>query len=328
METKIKFRGKGLKRWVPLAGAMIIGLILAGASSAADYPANPIQLIVGYAPGGPASLGARIVADEVSKEIGVPVVLINKGGAQGSIAATLVARSKPDGYTILAGTSANLSAAFALLPDITYKLSDFMPIAQYIVHPMVIAVRNDAPWKTLQDFIDDAKRNPGKYKASSDGGGIAICLEALLQSANLKVPHMLSKGAAPNLKALLGGETQISAISFTSLLPQLEAKSVRILAANRRLKEYPDIRTIAELGYPEIAADFWNGFLVPAGTPAPIFEKLVEVFKKAITNPSTISKLKTAGFVTDYLGPKEFKEYLEKQYEIWMKLGTKYKIVE
>lgn len=212
--------------------SLILSLLFPSIGGALDYPQKPIQLVFGYVAGGPGSLAAHIVGDEVTKEIGVPVVVINKGGAQGTIAATLVARAKPDGYTILVGTSSNLSAGFALMPDITYKLSDFMPIAQHIIHPVMIAVRNDAPWKTLQDFVEDAKRNPDKYKASSDGGGIALYLEAFLQNAHLKVPHMLCKGAAPNLAALLGGQTHISAISLPPLLPQLEAGKVRLLAAS------------------------------------------------------------------------------------------------
>jgi tripartite-type tricarboxylate transporter receptor subunit TctC len=319
---KIRFGAK-----ISLTSA-ILGLIFTGPAAAFDYPNKAIQVVVGYAPGGPASLGARIVSEEVSKEIGVPLVIINKAGGQGSIAATFVAHAKPDGYTLLAGTSANLSAAFALLPDITYKLSDFMPIAQHIVHPLALAVRNDAPWKSLREFVEDARKNPGKYKASSDGGGIALCLEALLQSSNIKVPHMLCKGAAPNLQALLGGETQFSAISLPSLLPQLEAGKVRLLAISGKLKQFPNTPSIAEMGYTDVSRDFWNGFFAPAGTPQPVFEKLSQVFKKTITSSSTVAKLEKAGFIATYRDPKEFNDYLQREYEIWVKLGRQYKITE
>jgi tripartite-type tricarboxylate transporter receptor subunit TctC len=317
-----------LKWWRVLAGGLILGLILAGESAASEYPTKTIQMIIGYAPGGPASLGARIVSEEVSKAIGVPLVLINKPGAQGAIAATFAAAAKPDGYTLLVGTSANLSAAFALSPDITYKLSDFMPIAQHLVHPLVLAVRSDAPWKTLNDFVEDAEKNPGKYKASSDGGGISLCLEALLQTANLKVPHMLCKGAAPNLAALLGGETHISAISLPSLAAQLEAGKVRVLAATRRMKQFSNVPTIAESGYTDVSRDFWNGFFAPAGTPQPIFNKLVQAFEKVITNPQMREKLEKLDFIPTYLGPKEFEAYLQKEYEMWMKLGKNYKLLQ
>ena len=314
--------------WTGVVASALLVIIFAGPSAAAEYPNKAIQVVLGYAPGGPASLGARIVTEEVSKEIGVPLVIINKAGAQGSIAATFVAHAKPDGYTLLAGTSANLSAAFALLPDITYKISDFMPIGQHIVHPLALAVRNDAPWKSLREFVEDARKNPGKYKASSDGGGIALCLEAFLQTASIKVPHMLCKGAAPNLQALLGGETQFSAISLPSLLPQLEAGKVRLLAISGKLKDFPNTPSIEELGYTDVSRDFWNGFFAPAGTPQPIFEKLTQVFKKVITDPSTVAKLKKAGFIATYRGPKEFNDYLQREYEIWVKLGKQYKISE
>jgi tripartite-type tricarboxylate transporter receptor subunit TctC len=329
MNMKTKAWGRKVQFWAKISLISILwGLAFTGSGAALDYPSKAIQVVVGYAPGGPASLGARIVSEEVSKEIGVPLVIINKAGGQGSIAATFVARAKPDGYTLLAGTSANLSAAFALLPDITYKLSDFMPIAQHVVHPLALAVRSDAPWKSLREFVDDARNNPGKYKASSDGGGIALCLEALLQSSNIKVPHMLCKGAAPNLQALLGGETQFSAISLPSLLPQLEAGKVRLLAISGKLKQFPNTPSIAEMGYTDVSRDFWNGFFAPAGTPQPVFEKLSQVFKKTITSPSTVTKLEKAGFIATYRGPKEFNDYLQREYEIWVKLGSQYKISE
>jgi len=329
MNLKTKVRGSKIRFGVKVAlASAILGLIFTGSGAAFDYPNRAIQVVLGYAPGGPASLGARLVTEEVSKEIGVPLVIINKAGAQGSIAATFVARVKPDGYTLLAGTSANLSAAFALLPDVTYKISDFMPIAQHIVHPLALAVRSDAPWKSLREFVEDARKNPGKYKASSDGGGIALCLEALLQTANIKVPHMLCKGAAPNLQALLGGETQFSAISLPSLLPQLEAGKVRLLAISGRLKDFSNTPSIEEMGYTDVSRDFWNGFFAPAGTPQPVFEKLSQVFKKVIIDPSMVAKLKKAGFIATYRGPKEFNDYLQREYEIWVKLGKQYKISE
>ena len=180
----------------------------------------------------------------------------------------------------------------------------------------------------MREFVEDARKNPGKYKASSDGGGIALCLEALLQSSNIKVPHMLCKGAAPNLQALLGGETQFSAISLPSLLPQLEAGKVRLLAISGRLKQFPNTPSIAEMGYTDVSRDFWNGFFAPAGTPQPVFEKLSQVFKKTITSPSTVAKLEKAGFIATYRDPKEFNDYLQREYEIWVKLGKQYKISE
>lgn len=307
------------------ASILLVLLVPAG-GMAADYPAKAIQLVVGTPPGGPADAAARLIAEESSKELKVPVIVANKAGASGSISAAFVAGSKPDGYTILVGMSMSLSAGFALLPDIQYKLSDFAPIARHVVFPIVIAVRADAPWKTLREFIEDAGRNPDKYTSGSDGGGTALPWEAVLKTSNLRVAHTMYKGSAPNITALLGGHVGISATVLTPLLPQLAAKNVRILAASGRMKEFPDVPTLRELGYRDAPEDFWNGFLAPAGTPGPIVEKLSRTFKKVLDDPAMRAKLTTIGLTASYQDPREFGEYLRKEYETYMNFGKKYKI--
>ncbi len=322
-------KGNGSKHTVIFAAIILCSCVLIPVFAvAAEYPSKPIQMVVGYAPGGPTSLAARILSEDVSKELGVPVVVVNKPGASGTIAATLVAKSKPDGYTLLVATSANLSAAFSLVPDVTYKLSDFAPIAQHISVPVTISVKKDAPWKTLQEFIQDAKKNPGKFKAGSDGGGMSITMQALLETEQLKVAHMIAKGAVPNVTSLLSGEINISAVSYPSVLPQVEAGNVRILAASLRLKEYPSVPTIADAGFTDISRDFWNGLFVPAGTPQSVIAKLVPAFQKVITSPAVAGKIEKLGLIPHYREPKEFSSFLQKEYEIWTQLGKKYKITQ
>lgn len=291
-----------------------------------DFPARPIQVVVGTPPGGPADAAARLVAEESSKELKVPIVVVNKAGASGSISAAYVAAAKPDGYTILVGMSMSLSAGFALLPDIQYKLSDFAPVARHVVFPILIAVRTDAPWKTLREFVEDAKRSPDKFKSGSDGGGTALPWEAVLQSSSLRVAHAMYKGSAPNIADLLGGHIEISTTVLTPLVPQLEAKKVRILASSSKMPEFPGVPTLAESGYPDAPKDFWNGFLAPAGTPKPIVDKLSGSFMRALNNPAIREKLAKIGLNASYQGPEEFREYLQKEYEMYMSFGKKYKV--
>lgn len=171
MSTKKGNAEKKISLWRGITFiAILVGLLIPSIGLASDYPTKPIQMVVGYSAGGPTSLAARLVAEEVSKELGVPVVVLNKPGASGTIAGSFVARSKPDGYTLLVATSGNLSASFALLPKVPFDLSDFAPIVQHIAVPISFSVLADTPWKTVKDFIEDAKKNPGKYKAGSDGG--------------------------------------------------------------------------------------------------------------------------------------------------------------
>jgi tripartite-type tricarboxylate transporter receptor subunit TctC len=193
---------------------------------------------------------------------------------------------------------------------------------------MVIAVRWVAPWKTFKDFIEEAHKNPGKFKSGSDGGGTSLEWEYILKHLNLQVTHVLYKGASPNFAALLGEHIDISAIASTPILPQLEAKKMRVLACSSRMKEFPDTPTLTELGYPEASRDFWNGFLAPAKTPRAVVEKLSGAFKRALDKPSIQEQMGKIGVNPSFQGPKEFGEFLQREYEIYTKWGQQYKISE
>ncbi|HUL29432.1 MAG TPA: tripartite tricarboxylate transporter substrate binding protein [Thermodesulfobacteriota bacterium] len=326
MKEMEKRRGASLapRRVLSLFLGFLI-LLLPAIARGLEYPTRPVQVVVGTAAGGPADAAARILSEELTKELKNPVIVFNKPGASGTIATSFVAGAKPDGYTVLVGMTMSLSAGFPLIPDISYKLSDFAPIARHIIFPLVVAVRSEAPWKTLKDFLEDAKKNP-KYKSGSDGGGTALAWDAILKPLNMDVVHIMFNGSAPNFTALLGGHIDISATVLTPLLPQLEAKQVRLLATSSKLDKYPDVPTIAQLGYPDAARDFWNGFLAPANTPKPIIEKLSETIRKILNDPAVNAKLAKIGVIPSYQGPNEFGKYLQTEYEIFTALGKKYKL--
>jgi len=317
--------GRGFSPWVGLSIFLSsLTLLLPAIGRGFDYPTRPIQIVVGTAAGGPADAAARILSEELTKEFKNAVVVFNKPGASGTMATSFVAGAKPDGYTILVGMTMSLSAGFPLIPDISYKLSDFAPIARHIIFPLVVAVRSEAPWKTLKDFIEDAKKNP-KYKSGSDGGGTALAWDAILKPLNIDVVHIMFNGSVPNFTALLGGHIDISATVLTPLLPQLEAKQVRLLASSSKLDKFPDVPTITQLGYPDASRDFWNGFLAPANTPKPIIEKLSETIRKIMNDPAVNAKLVKIGVIPSYQDPNEFGKYLQTEYEIFTALGKKYK---
>lgn len=267
---------------------------------------------------------ARIISEELAKEFKGPVVVLNKPGASGTVATSFVASAKPDGYTLVLGMTMSLSVAFSLVPDVSYKLSDFAPIARTTIFPLVIAVKSDAPWKSFNEFIEDARKNP-KYKSGSDGGGTSLAWDSILKPLNLDVVHIMFNGAVPNFTALLGGHIDVSATVLTPLLPHLEAKKVRLLASSSKLKDYPDVPTMTELGYPDASRDFWNGFLAPAKTPQPIIERLSEAIRKVMNDPAVNAKLIKIGLVPSYQDHSEFGKYLQKEYEIFTVLGKKYK---
>ena len=300
-------------------------LLYPSTARALDYPTRPIQFVVGTAPGGPADVMARILADELTKEFKEAVVVQNRPGASGTAAASFVAAAKPDGYTIVVGMTMSHSVGFSLVPDITYKLSDFAAIARTTIFPLVVAVKSEASWKSLNDFIEDARKNP-KYKSGSDGGGTALAWDAVLKPANLDVVHIMFKGAAPNFTALLGGHVDIIATVLTPLLPQLEAKKVRLLACSSKLKDHPDVPTMSELGYPDASRDFWNGFLAPAKTPPPVVEKLSAAIKKAMDDQAVNAQIAKTGVIPSYQDSVEFGKYLQKEYEIFTALAKKYAV--
>jgi tripartite-type tricarboxylate transporter receptor subunit TctC len=307
---------------------MLLSLALPAPGLALDYPTKPIQVVVGMAAGGPSDLSTRIIAEEASKELGVPVVVVNKPGAAGSVAASLVAKAKKDGYTISTGGAWAICAVYPFMPDTPYTLSDFLPIAKYISLPVVIAVRADSPWKSFRDFVEDARRTPGKYKSGSDGGGSSLIWEAVIRSSNLEVVHVVYKGAAPNSTALLGAHVDISSVALTPIWPQVDAQKLRILAVlgRSRMKAFPEVPTLTELGHTDGSREFWHGLLAPAGTPQVVVEKLSEAVKKALSNPAVNEQLEKIGVVPAYQGPKEFGAFLREEYEQFMQLGKKYKL--
>ncbi len=317
-------KGSGLAGWALLFISAALIFAFADTGKCLDYPTRPIQIVVGTAAGGPADSTARILAEELTKELKGPVVVINKPGASGTLATTFVASSKPDGYTLLLGMTMSPSAGFALLPEITYKLSDFAPIARTTIFPLVIAVRSDAPWRTFQDFIGDAKKNP-KYKSGSDGGGTGLAWDSILKPLNLDVVHIMFNGSVPNFTALLGGHIDVCATVLTPLVPQLEAKKVRLLASSSKLKDHPEVPVMADLGYRDASRDFWNGFLAPAKTPQPIVEELSRSIRKVMDNPTITSKLTKIAVVPSYQDHHEFGRYLQKEYDVFMALGKTYK---
>jgi tripartite-type tricarboxylate transporter receptor subunit TctC len=324
MKKMGKESGNRLGFWGAFLALAFFGIGLPGTGGALDYPTRPIQIVVGTAAGGPADTMARIVSEELTKEFDQPVLVINKPGASGTAAASFVAASKPDGCTISLGMTMSHSVGFSLIPDISYKLSDFAPVARTTIFPLVIAVQSDAPWKNLNEFIEDAKKNP-KYKSGSDGGGTSLAWDSILKPLNLDVVHIMFNGAAPNFTALLGGHIDISATVLTPLLPQLQAKKVRLLASSSKVRDYPEVKTLTEFGYPDASRDFWNGFLVPAKTPQPIVEKLSEAIGKIMNDPGVNARLLETGVNPSFQDHREFGKYLQKEYEIFTALARKYR---
>lgn len=289
----------------------------------ADYPTKPINLIVGAAPGGPLDTHARILGEVASKELGVPVVIINKAGPGGALAASTVATEKPDGYSFLVTSSATMTANFAIFPNLSYKKTDLVPVFMSMIVPITIAVKADSPHKTLKELLDAARKNPGKIRSGSYSPTISLVWEGLIRQQGVDVTHMMYKGASDAFVAVMGGHIDCYLEALTPMVSQIEAGKIHLLAfiGSQRNKKYPDVPTLKELGYTSFSRDFWSGFYAPAGLPEPIMNKIVRVFEKVLSLPDVQARMDKAGVVPQFMGPKEFADFVEDQYKFYMELA-------
>src|SRR5262245_25245312 len=267
--------------------ALLLPFFFTFTAWAQDYPSKPITMVVPFPPGGVAELVGRPLASVMEKSLRQPVIIINRPGAGGSVGMASVAKGPTDGYTILMGLSS--ISIFPVSDRINgktpaYELKDFAPIALVTADPTVLVVRADGPYKTLKDFVDAAKANPGKINYSSSGvyGTLHVSMEIFANAAGIRLFHVPYQGGGPAVTALLGGQGEALASGPAAAIGQIKGGKMRALASwsTRRLDLLPDIPTFKELGYD---AEFyiWSGVVVPAATPAPIVARLRAAVKEA-----------------------------------------------
>ena len=310
------------RRFIVLLAAVVsLNFISLSSVLGAEYPVKPINVVVSSTAGGSSDVAVRILVEEV--RLGVPIVVINKGGPGGALAASLVANEKPDGYNLLFTNSSTMTANFAVFPSLSYKRTDFFPLFMTFISPIKIAVKSDSPYKSLKDFLDAAKKNPGKLRSGTFSASITLVWESLLKQEGIDMVHQQYKGAAEVAVALLGGHIDLFLDNLTPLIPQVEAGQVRLLAciSSKRDKKYPDVPTLKDLGYSIFSRDFWAGFFAPAGLQQNITDKLVQVFEKAMSLPSVQTKMEIAGLIPHFMGPKEFAPFIEEEYKFYMSLA-------
>jgi tripartite-type tricarboxylate transporter receptor subunit TctC len=307
-----------LSRLLITAGAAIA--VLSGVAAAQAYPNKPIKLIVPFAAGGTTDIVARIIADQLSKELGQPVLVDNRGGGGGSIGANEVAKSAPDGYTLGVATVSTMAVNPAANPRIPYNnLTDFAPITNFVAVPNILAVHPSVPATNVQDFIKLLKANPGKYSFASSGtAGIGHMMgELFLSASGTDMVHIPYKGAGPAITDVLGGNVPVLFDNLPSSKSHINAGKFRLLAvaAPKRLPAYPDVPTFAEIGMKEVNDPAWYGLLAPAKTPRAIIDKLNAAAVKAVNNPATREKLAQQGADPVANTPEQFAEQIKIEYE-------------
>jgi tripartite-type tricarboxylate transporter receptor subunit TctC len=290
---------------------------------AQQFPSRPVRMVVGFAPGGGTDIIARLVSQKLSERWGQPVVVENRTGASGNIGAELVARSAPDGYTLLTAFSSH--ASNAALSKLSFDINkDFTSITQIASGPAVVIANPAVPGKTLAGMIAYAKANPNSVKYGSSGVGTPVHLagELMQQMTGAQMVHVPYKGIAPAMTAILAGDIQISFATPLSALGHLKSgKLVGLaVAAPSRFPTLPDVPTAAEAGLPGYDVDFWYGLLGPAGMPAALVDRIQRDVAAVLTTLETKESLLAQGCVAVAGPPQALTALIAREYELWAKV--------
>jgi tripartite-type tricarboxylate transporter receptor subunit TctC len=294
-------------------------VLLAAAVPAAaqDYPSKPIEVIVGFAPGGGTDMIARTVADVGQKYVGQPLVVVNKPGASGIIGAQHVASAQPDGYTVLvAGGSETVSTPhYRSIPF--SPVDDFEPVIRFMIERLNFYVRTDSPWKTFPDLVADAKKNPDKYSYATAGvGGLHYStMVVAAKRAGFSMTHVPYKGGAETLAALAGGHVDVAMASPNEAFALVQGGRVRPLATAsiERSPTEPNTPTLRELGY-DVYLENQKGFVLPKGTPKPIVQQLHDRLKKVFDDPQFKASAEKLKLELSYLDPEQFRKAMKAMY--------------
>ena len=286
------------------------------------YPIRPVTMVVPFAAGGASDVIARLIAEQMGQSLGQRLVIENIVGAGGATAMTRAARAAPDGYTIVIGNSGTATAVYALYPDIKFKPDDFAPIGIVAKTSPIIALKKELPAKTLKEFIDYAKNNPGKATLGHAGVGSSnylIC-KAFVQAAGIEVTLVSYRGGGPALNDLLGGQIDGVCDNAASVAPSIQGGLVNgvALAMPSRLRSLPSVPTTIEAGLPEFQLQGWNGLFAPKGTAEPIIDKLNVALRNGVANETYRKRLDDFGALPpneEEMSPAYLRQFVPKEIE-------------
>jgi tripartite-type tricarboxylate transporter receptor subunit TctC len=274
--------------------------LFAASGWAQQYPSRPIRIIVPFAPGGATDLPARLIAPKLSESLGQPVIVENKPGAGGVIGIDMVAKSAPDGYTLLMATNGELVMNPSIYPKLPYNpFKDLVPISVAVESPLVMLVSPSSPFKSVSDVLAAAKANPGSVTYATAGAGSTshVLTEMLALRTGTKLLHVPYKGGAPASKAIVSGEVAMGLLNLGSAITLINGGRARALAvtSGTRVPELPSVPTLAELGVPDYADGIWVGMAAPAGVPQDVIHRLSAAVVKALEAPDVRAQLTQIG---------------------------------
>ena len=286
------------------------------------WPRQAIRFVVPFAPGGTSEIVARTVAAEMTKQLGQTVFVDNKGGGAGIPAMQDVAKSTPDGHTIILGHVGSLAVNPIIFPNQPFDVNkDFVPVSLLAKVPNLFVIHPDVPAQNFKEFVAHVKKNPGKLNYGSAGNASAghLAMEYLKLVTGMFITHIPYRGTGPQLTDLLAGRTQASSAGLPALIPHIKSGKLRAIAVGttQRLAQMPELPTVAEMGFKEFETSQWYGILVPAGTPRDVIKRLQEESLKALKSNSVTERFASDSAVGGGGPPEEFAAYIAQQQKIW-----------
>lgn len=315
----------GFRRWTFIVAFVMFIPALHGA----EYPNKTIQIINPFPPGAVTDIVARLLAPKLSASLGQQVVIVNKAGGGGAVGIQAAKDAAPDGYTILV-----TPPPIALIPIINknsgFTLKDFVPLTLATSSPNTTVVKSDAPWKSFEELIADAKRSPGQLTYGSAGPGTTphFIGELVKLKTGIDMIHVPLGSESAAATAVLGGHVNVAFLTLGTTRSHVEAGTMRALAvaSNRRLKDFPNVPTTVEKGHPELNLKVWIGFFAPVKTPAAVVKRLAAAIGDSLKDPEVAASIEKAQALVENLGPNEFAKFLSEEERKWSEVARLAKI--
>src|SRR3954463_9610864 len=302
--------------------ALLAVFLLASSAALAqsDYPGRPLRLLVTVPPGGAADFIARLIGAKLAESLGQPVVVENRAGASGTIAAEAVARAPPDGYTLLQNSITTHGIGPHLFDKLPYDpVKDFAPVSGLALLPLIMSVNAELAAKDVKELIAYAKTHSVNFASSGNGGAPHMAAELFKAGTGAPIVHVPYKGSGPAVADLVGGRVQIMFDAAPSLIAHVRSGKLRVLAAasTERNRLLPDVPTFAELGYPQVNVSLWYGLLAPAGTPRPVIDKLNRTIAQVLDAKDVTERLHAQGAEPMRGSPEDFAAFMRQEMAKW-----------
>lgn len=320
--NEANFLGEDMFRKIGTSAIVLLAAVTPQIASAQVFPAKSIRIVVPFPAGGPIDMTTRPLAQKMSEGLGVPVVVDNRGGANGNIGAENVAKSPPDGYSLVVGAG----GGFAIGPHLYKKLPfdvfrDFAPVSLFVTLPQLLVVHPQLPVKTVKELAALAKARPNQLNFGSSGTGSTphLAMELLMRAADIKMIHVPYKGMGPATMDLMGGQLQLTFADMPVLLQQVKGGKLRAMAVGtpKRSANLPDVPTMTEAGFPKVEAYNWYGLFAPAGTPKDVIARLNTEAGKAVANAELKSFMQNAGAEATGSTPEQLGAIHKREFDKW-----------